>query len=82
MIGARYSDYPLATTYSRTFSGQLDEPRMYNRVLSSGDIRQLYNSNLSKYATNRWTFTSVLSGLVDGTYLYSGQVLDVAGYSS
>ena len=67
---------------TRFFSGQLDEIRIYNRTLSAGEVSNLYNSNLSKYATNRWTFTSVLSGLTEGTYLYSGQVTDLAGNNS
>ena len=57
----------------------MDEVRIYKRALSSGDIRNLYNSNLARYAVNRRTFTTILSGLTEGTYLYSGQVIDLAG---
>ena len=55
---------------------------MYNHALSSGDIQQLYNSNLAKYNTTRRTFTTILSGIIDGTYLYSGTASDLAGNTS
>ena len=64
------------------FSGSIDEVRIYNRALSSGDIQNLYNSNLAKYATNRRTFTTIFSGLAEGTYLYSGTAIDLANNSS
>ena len=81
MIGTRYSDFPITAAYARTFSGWIDEPRMYNRVLSTGEIQQLYYANLNKYAPNKWMFTTIRSGLTT-TLIYSGQAFDLAGNSS
>jgi hypothetical protein len=64
------------------FNGSIDEFRIYNRALSTGEIQTLYTTNLAKYASNRRTFTSILSGLAEGIYLYSGRVIDLAGYTA
>jgi len=64
------------------FNGPIDEFRIYNRALSTGEIQTLYTTNLAKYASNRRTFTSILSGLAEGIYLYSGRVIDLAGYTA
>ena len=63
---------------TRYFSGLIDEVRIYNRALSSGEIQQLYYANLAKYSTTNWLFTTVASGITNGTYTYTGQVWDNA----
>ena len=61
----------------------MDEVRIYNRALSSGEINNLYYSNLAKYGTNKWLFTTVRSGTaILSNIAYSGQVIDLAGNSS
>ena len=42
----------------------------------------LYVSNLAKYATNRWTWTTTLSGISDGSYRYTGSISDLVGLST
>jgi hypothetical protein len=61
------------------FSGIIDNISIYNRALSTEEIQTLSTTNLAKYASNRRTFTSILSGLAEGTYLYSGTATDLAG---
>jgi hypothetical protein len=56
----------------------MDEVRIYNRALSSGEIQLLYTTNLAKYSTGSWMFSTVISGLIDNTYTYTGQARDVA----
>lgn len=51
---------------------------VYNRTLSTGEIQFLYNSNLTKYDTSTWTFTTNRNNL-DTSFSYSGQVKDLAG---
>ncbi len=51
---------------------------IYNRTLNTGEIQFLYNSNLTKYDTNRWTFTTNRNNL-DTSFSYSGRVKDLAG---
>ncbi|MEI7478580.1 MAG: hypothetical protein WCJ81_09220 [bacterium] len=38
----------------------------------------LYMTNLAKYNTGSWLFSANMSGITDGTYLYTGQVRDAA----
>jgi hypothetical protein len=59
----------------------MDEPRIYSRALSSGEINQLYRSNLNKYDTGQWLFTSLQTGLTTQTYVYTGTALDLYGNS-
>lgn len=58
--------------------GTIDEPRIYNRALTSGEVTNLYNSNLAKYATNKWLFSINMSGINDGSYRYTGTIIDLA----
>jgi len=37
----------------------IDEVRVYNRVLSADEIKQLYYSNFMKYDLNKWNFSSI-----------------------
>lgn len=43
------------------FKGSIDEVRVYNRALSSGDIQMLYTTDLFKYAMDQWTLTDSMS---------------------
>src|SRR5208283_4060907 len=36
--------------------GAIDEVRIYNRSLSSDEVKELYESNLNKYGSNQWQF--------------------------
>lgn len=45
------------------YSGSVDEVRIYNHALSSGEVFNLYNSNLAKYDENIWKFTYNTIGL-------------------
>lgn len=70
--------YSLVGNYS--FSGQIDELRVFNRALSSGEIQMLYRSNLSKTITNTWSFITNRTN-VNGSFSYSGWAQDVLGYT-
>jgi len=60
---------------NRYFNGSIDEVRIWNRTLSSDEIRQQYYSNLAKFSANQWLFSSVQQGLTNNTnytyYLYA-----------
>jgi len=62
------------------FIGRIDEPRVYNRALTSWEISQLYLSNFAKYDTWSREFSSNQTGLTDNTtYYYSGCAGDLVG---
>ena len=68
---------------AHAFSGAIDEVRIYNRALSSGEVVNLYHSNLAKYDTTKWLFTTSRSGTsILSNIAYSGQVIDLATNSS
>ncbi|MCX6822567.1 MAG: leucine-rich repeat protein, partial [candidate division SR1 bacterium] len=67
-------NYLFSTAY---FSGLIDEPRIYNRTLSSGEIARQYNANLNKYDTNKWNFITFQTGLTDGIFRYTGFVSNI-----
>jgi hypothetical protein len=57
------------------WEGMIDEPRIYNRSLTSDEIQQLYMSNLNKYDINAWSLyvnqsKNSTAGLDNGTYTY------------
>jgi hypothetical protein len=56
----------------------MDELRMYNRALSSGEIYQIYASNFKKIDTSNWLFSVSYSGLKSGIYNYTGTAIDRA----
>ena len=58
-IGAAYA----SNTYR--FDGYIDEPRIYSRALSADEMWIMYNSNFSKYATDKWDFTFNPTGLAE-----------------
>ncbi len=65
----------------RVFNGSIDEVRVYNRLLSAGEIQELYMSNLNKYGTGKWSFfinqsKSPVEGLDSGTYAYQAFAAD------
>gem|GEM_PF-6143847 len=69
MLGKTYH-----TTFGTTsqFDGLMDEPRIYNRPLSSGEIYNLYMSNLSAKNDHR-EYTITYTGVDDwlyGTHIY------------
>jgi len=69
---------------NRFFNGSIDEPRVWNRALSAAEIRQQYYSNLQKYDTNKWLFTSNQTLLPSGTnsyYLYARSIDGAIDYS-
>jgi hypothetical protein len=45
------------------FSGYMDEIRIYNHALISGEIENLYRSNFAKYDTDSWKFSYQATGL-------------------
>lgn len=53
------------------FQWVMDEVRLRNRALSSGEIQELYTMNLSKIATGQWQFISSKTGLTQTGYSYS-----------
>jgi len=59
--------------------GYLDEPRIWNRALSSSEISQQYISNLNKYDTDKWRFLITKSSLTNGIYTYFGSAKDSSG---
>ena len=68
---------------SMGFSGAIDEVRLFNRALSTGEITNLYYANLAKYDVNKWLFTTARSGTsILSNIAYSGQAIDLAGNMS
>ena len=61
---------------TRRFSGAIDEVRIRNRALSSGEILQMWRSNFAKYDTGNRLFTDDRQCVVSGTYNYTWYVLN------
>ena len=64
------------------FDGRMDEPRIYNRALSSGDILNLYRSNLAKYNVDKRRFDYQGANLAKASgyqYIFTGTTLDSSG---
>jgi hypothetical protein len=64
--------------------GSIDEVRIWNRALSSDEIKQQYFSNLRKYDVDKWMLyvnqsKDATSGLDVGTYTYQAFAKDEAG---
>ena len=62
---------------SSFYDGYLDEIRIFNRSLGASEIVQLYNSNLRKFSSDEWEFTSTQLGLTEGAHTYYGYVDDL-----
>jgi hypothetical protein len=60
------------------FNGSIDEVRVYRRALSSGEVRQLYLSNLNEYAPGQWQFQAneSVSALGAANYTYQACAAD------
>ena len=39
-------------------------------------------SNLSKYDTDKWSYTNIYTSLADGSYRYTGAIVDQLGYTA
>ena len=63
-----------------SFSGQIDEVRVFNHALNSGEVQMLYNSNLAKNITNNWSFINNRTN-INGSFSYSGWAQDILGYT-
>lgn len=61
--------------------GQLDEVRIRNRALSSGEIQQMWRSNFAKYAVDKRRFTDDRQCMIDGAYAYTGYARNLASAS-
>jgi hypothetical protein len=67
---------------TRRFSGAIDEVRIRNRALSSGEILQTRRSNFAKYNTGNRLFTDDKQCVVSGTYTYTWYVLNTWQFSA
>jgi hypothetical protein len=63
---------------SNYFNWIIDELRMYNYSLNAWEIAHHMKSNLSKYDTDRWLYTTIYSWISDWTYRYTWSVIDKA----
>jgi len=72
---------PASPTYSLPFSGTIDELRLYNRVLTSSEVLQLWRSNFVKYDTGKWLYTDDRQCMVNGTYTYTWYVTNLLSLS-
>jgi len=75
---------PDGTTY---FNGTIDEPRIWNRSLTSDEIYQQYASNLNKFNSTQWYLyvnqsLNVSTTLSDGNYTYQAFATDTSGNSN
>jgi len=67
-------------TFGKYFAGSLDEIRVYNRTLSSDEIRQHYYSDFYSYGSSSWIFSAaepLPEGSIAGTnYTYRACAID------
>ncbi|MCX6748144.1 MAG: LamG domain-containing protein [Candidatus Pacearchaeota archaeon] len=65
------------------FNGLIDEFRIWNRSLTSLEIQEMYNSNLYKYNSTLWMFTSNHTNLAWGSNrTYQAFAYDIYGNSN
>jgi hypothetical protein len=73
-IGSRVDNNPI-----RLFIGEMDEFRIYNRVLSGIEILLEHDSEFQKYNSSQYYFYNNITNLVQGTYNYYGWANDSGG---
>lgn len=57
-------------------AGILDELKIYDRALSTLEIKQKFNSNLNKKSTSNWNYVYSFMDISHGTYSYFGKAID------
>jgi len=68
--------------YVSKYAGKIDEVRIYDRALSTNEIKQLYYSNLNKYDTYKWNFDVNEQTLSVGSYNYRAFAKDTNNNAS
>lgn len=85
-IGAIFSIYGNVGSGSTrrygTFNGLIDEVRIYNRSLSSQEIRFQYQTDFQKYNSTEYRYYNNITNLTQGTYSYYGWANDTFGNSA
>ena len=61
---------PNSASNTQIFNGSIDAISIWNKSLNSSQISNLYNSNLYKFNTTQWFFSSNISNLSNGNYTY------------
>ncbi|MEI8090790.1 MAG: hypothetical protein WCG98_00570 [bacterium] len=46
--------------------------------MTGAEIATLYNSNINKYDTDKRLLTATTTGIANGTYDYTGTIIDIA----
>ena len=72
----------VASVNTRYFDGIIDDVRIYNRALSAGEVKNLYNQGVSKFnktPTNAITNSLVGHWTFDGKNVVNGVALDSSG---
>ncbi|MFA6329303.1 MAG: LamG domain-containing protein, partial [Candidatus Micrarchaeia archaeon] len=69
-IGSSWGCCSYISAPSGLFSGSIDEVRIWNRSLSASEVQQQYYSNLAKYSSGKWLFSSVQPELNSTAYSY------------
>jgi len=59
--------------------GFIDEAMLWNRSLTSTEISNIYNSQLTKYNSTQWNFYINQTNIAVGTYPYNISACDLAG---
>jgi len=67
------------SSISSYFNGSIDEVRIWNRALSAVEIQQQYQSNLAKFAPDKWLFSSTHTQLDSKRYNYTLLARDRSG---
>jgi hypothetical protein len=68
-VGARYSE---SVGQKLFWNGSIDEVKVWNRVLSAGEVNASFNNGLYRLERN-------FTGLSEGNYSYVAQIVDHAG---
>lgn len=73
--------YMGTATTKNILSWSIDEIRIRNRVLSSGEILQMRRSNFQKYDIDKWRLTDDRQCMTNNTYTYTWYVKNTIGLS-
>lgn len=82
--GAEYVIGNHPTNGGQSFQGELDEPMIFNRSLSTQEVEQLYFSNLYKFNNSNWVLfvnqsKNATATLVIGNYTYGSTARNSEG---
>ena len=78
-IGVPISGESSEVIIGRLNNATIDEPRICNRAIPSGEMLLSYQSEFQRYNSSEWRYYANMTGLASGSYSYYGWASDSFG---